>query len=464
MNQFLQRFLLALVFLLVGACGTAIKLPISLDNGTTDQYSAVMIDGPALPLAGFFTDNVHLLREYFSRNKTAPLSIDNVAENLLGGRTPLSTLAAKYLRDPDAFKRRDQAPVLKQEIESILLSGATVPAVAIWHQVYIGPYDFHANEFKVCFRPDCAPLPGNELRYRYGTRDYELVVRGIPASFQMSPREAVAREIEHGASMQTPRGMPVLVIAEFANTNTGEDLPIAGQLKADIAGIRIYRRSSFGVRTDIPPPPERLLLTVRVSPEKVPANPRHPTQPKSELPEGSQSGSKHAANGSLTSTARVFDLLFRNTPEAGRLSEADKSAIANQLPLAAGPNGLIDTSCKQQSHVRVVLLDLNSDKQPEVIVTEGNTCVYGMSGGVSHFFTKTGNGKWTEILTSDGDALGPPSYKVLLPSNAKPGQWAEVMPGVKGFCYPVYSYAFALRKYILARKIADKKRPNACSQ
>ncbi len=139
------------------------------------------------------------------------------------------------------------------------------------------------------------------------------------------------------------------------------------------------------------------------------------------------------------------------------LSPADRQAIAALLPLKIGPKGsLVDKEdvCDQPSALTVAVRDLNGDGRPEVIVGEENACAYGMRGGVTRFFAGNGKGNWREILTGDGLA-----YEI---KPSKPGQWPAILPGVMGFCYPVYSYSEATGHYQLTSRFSDPKMPNAC--
>jgi hypothetical protein len=139
------------------------------------------------------------------------------------------------------------------------------------------------------------------------------------------------------------------------------------------------------------------------------------------------------------------------------LSPADRQAIASLLPLKIGANGsLVDKedACDQSSEMTVVVRDLNGDGRPEVIVGEENACAYGMRGGVTRFLASDGKGHWREILTGDGLA-----YEI---KPAKQGQWPVILPGVMGFCYPVFSYSEATGLYQLTSRTADPKMPNAC--
>lgn len=154
--------------------------------------------------------------------------------------------------------------------------------------------------------------------------------------------------------------------------------------------------------------------------------------------------------------ASVPDVLFKNVAGAQALSPDDRRQIAALLPLAVGPAGLVDTgeACGRASHATVTLRDLNGDGQPEVIVSEGSGCLYGMRGAKTHFLARDARGRWREILTGDGDR-----YRI---QPAAAGAWPVILPGVMGFCYPVYAYSETAKKYLLQGRVADPTMPDAC--
>jgi hypothetical protein len=162
-----------------------------------------------------------------------------------------------------------------------------------------------------------------------------------------------------------------------------------------------------------------------------------------------------AALAALPALAQtVPDLLFKGVANVQGLSAADRHAIAALLPIAVGPEGLVDSECKQASYPSVTLRDLNQDGRTEVIVIEGNSCAYGMMGKLTHILASDSQGRWRTVISADGDEVH------VRP--AKPGAWPEIMPAVRGFCYPIWGYAEAQRKYVLKARVADPKMPDAC--
>jgi len=76
--------------------------------------------------------------------------------------------------------------------------------------------------------------------------------------------------------------------------------------------------------------------------------------------------------------------------------------------------------------------DLNGDRRPEAVVTEGGAICYGNTG--SHFWlmSKQANGSWKLMMSETG-----------LPDFLKVkgvGGWPDVMLGEPGFCFPVYRW------------------------
>ena len=153
--------------------------------------------------------------------------------------------------------------------------------------------------------------------------------------------------------------------------------------------------------------------------------------------------------------ATVTELLFTGVANAQVLTTADRQAISALLPVAIGPNGLlVDSECKQASDPVITIRDMNRDGRTEVIVVEGNGCVYGMMGKAVHILASDGQGHWRAVMTVNGDSFHE--------RPAQPGMWPDILPAVVGFCYPIYGYADAQQKYVLKSRTPDPKMPNAC--
>lgn len=153
--------------------------------------------------------------------------------------------------------------------------------------------------------------------------------------------------------------------------------------------------------------------------------------------------------------ATVTELLFTGVANAQVLTVADRQAIAALLPLAIGPNGLlVDSECKQANDPVITLRDMNRDGRTEVIVVEGNGCVYGMMGKAVHILASDGQGHWRAVMTVNGESFHE--------RPAQPGAWPDILPAVTGLCYPIYGYADAQQKYVLKSRTPDPKMPNAC--
>ena len=132
----------------------------------------------------------------------------------------------------------------------------------------------------------------------------------------------------------------------------------------------------------------------------------------------------------VTCDAKCAAIVFGDSGKA--LPAADQQAIASQLALKAGPEGLVDTVCEQPAGSQVSLRDLNGDGTPEVFVLYGNTCLSGFAGSSLVLYIKDTSGKYQMNL-------GFPSggYDVLETKNAG---YADLKIGGPGFCFPVYRW------------------------
>jgi len=73
--------------------------------------------------------------------------------------------------------------------------------------------------------------------------------------------------------------------------------------------------------------------------------------------------------------------------------------------------------------------DLNGDGRPEVVVTEGGTYCYGMTGQGFWLMSKQTNGAW-KLMTQ---ATGIPEFL----KTKGVGGWPDISVGGPGFCFPV---------------------------
>lgn len=132
----------------------------------------------------------------------------------------------------------------------------------------------------------------------------------------------------------------------------------------------------------------------------------------------------------------LADALFRNVKsinlDQSILSQADRIAIASQLPLELTPAGIMDNICHQPAFPEVSVLSLNGEMQPQVIVFEGNACANGVTGVAAHLFIKQASGVWT------------PSFNVpatdywVLPT--KTAGWNDVGLLGRSSCIAVWSF------------------------
>jgi len=73
--------------------------------------------------------------------------------------------------------------------------------------------------------------------------------------------------------------------------------------------------------------------------------------------------------------------------------------------------------------------DLNGDGQPEVVITEGSTFCFGMTGMGYSLVSRNAAGQWK--LLSDGPGI------VRFLDTKGAGNWPDMEVGGPGFCFPV---------------------------
>jgi hypothetical protein len=85
--------------------------------------------------------------------------------------------------------------------------------------------------------------------------------------------------------------------------------------------------------------------------------------------------------------------------------------------------------------------DVNGDGLPEVVVTEGSTYCYGMTGAGYVLVSKQANGRWKRITSGAG-------IPTFLDTKGV-GGWPDIEVGGPGFCFPVQRWNG--KEYVLDR-------------
>jgi hypothetical protein len=130
------------------------------------------------------------------------------------------------------------------------------------------------------------------------------------------------------------------------------------------------------------------------------------------------------------------DLLFTNAQGTTALSATDRQAIYDLLGLNTGADGKSlefadGGGCPPLmpgGDTQVQGEDLNQDQQPEVIVSLGSTCMYGMAGMGVSLFTRDGSGHWKLHNLGSG---------IAVVQDTRHKGYADLMIGGPGFCQPV---------------------------
>jgi hypothetical protein len=142
--------------------------------------------------------------------------------------------------------------------------------------------------------------------------------------------------------------------------------------------------------------------------------------------------------------------------EGMQLSAADKTAAfkAAGFKLAGGKwQGCGDPGTDSYEAGAIdIVRDLNGDGRPEVVITEGSTFCYGMTGTGFTLLSKQANGAWKMITASQG-------IPEFLATKGVAG-WPDIEVGGPGFCFPVVRWNG--REYALHRHQYEGKlcRPN----
>jgi hypothetical protein len=132
----------------------------------------------------------------------------------------------------------------------------------------------------------------------------------------------------------------------------------------------------------------------------------------------------------VTCDSKCAAIVFGDSGKA--LPATDQQAIATQLPLKPGPEGLVDIVCEQPASSQVSLRDLNGDGTSEVFVLFGNACLSGFAGSSLALYIKDASGKYQVNL---GFPAG--GYDVLETKNAG---YPDLQIGGPGFCHPVWRW------------------------
>lgn len=96
----------------------------------------------------------------------------------------------------------------------------------------------------------------------------------------------------------------------------------------------------------------------------------------------------------------LTDALFAKARVVGVppvLPIGDRAAIAALLPLRVVGGQVVDAVCRQDAQPEVTLLDLNDDRQTEVLVSAGNACIDGLTGSSIFILAKSGL-EWRVVL------------------------------------------------------------------
>jgi hypothetical protein len=122
-------------------------------------------------------------------------------------------------------------------------------------------------------------------------------------------------------------------------------------------------------------------------------------------------------------------------PAFAQLTLAAKDRVAAFKAAGFSPSGGRWHRCgdpgtpSYESGVVERVTDLNSDKLPEAVITEGSTYCFGMTGTGFVIVSKQRNGTWSRI------ADGPGMVHVLATKGT--AGWADIEVGGPGFCFPV---------------------------
>lgn len=163
------------------------------------------------------------------------------------------------------------------------------------------------------------------------------------------------------------------------------------------------------------------------------------------------------ASGSTGAAPAGPELLFTNAQDLPGITAQDQQAIYTQFNFSVGPDGktlvFADSECPPllagSGDITIATEDLNGDKQPEVFVSLGSTCMFGFAGTGVSLFIKDGSGQWK------WHDLGAGMYEV---QETKHEGYADIMIGGPGFCHPVMRWDGST--YVFDRSVEEQ--PGGC--
>lgn len=157
--------------------------------------------------------------------------------------------------------------------------------------------------------------------------------------------------------------------------------------------------------------------------------------------------------GTAISRQHLFDWEEDQTPAAKALSIADRNALfraAGMAPVGGGKwtRCTDDTSGRSEAHVGMVE-DINGDGRPEALIRDGGSFCNGFAGVNSTVLTRTPNGAWKSMFSSQG-------FVNFLVSRGV-DDYPDIEVDLPGFCYPYWRWNGT--EYDLAARLDDKGRP-----
>lgn len=129
------------------------------------------------------------------------------------------------------------------------------------------------------------------------------------------------------------------------------------------------------------------------------------------------------------------------------LSSQDRIAIAALLPLRMRDGEVVDTTCRAPARADSFVVDLNDDKQSEVIVIAGNGCADGVTG--SSIYVVIHQQGWRVALTASASDFR------LLPTRGNSG-WRDLLLMGRSACYGRFRYDAERRAYVAAGSMDEQ--------